>query len=90
MKLNEQDSIALASLLLSQDMQREMNRNLFLSPAFNNPDSVDFANARNYIFVNLVDIVAGKNIEEANKWLPTIVALMGMSDNSYKGFLFAL
>jgi hypothetical protein len=94
MKFNERDAIALASLLLSHDKQMEMHRNLFLPPVCEKPDMVDFANAKDYFFVNLVDIVAGKNLEEAKKWLPTIEALVGVSekanDKFYEGFFFAL
>ena len=94
MKFNERDAVALASLLLSHDKQMEMHRNLFLSPVCEKPDMVDFANARDYYLVNLVDIVAGKNLEEAEKWLPTIEALAGVSDKAndkfYEGFFFAL
>jgi hypothetical protein len=94
MRFNERDAIALASMLLSHDKQMEMHRNLFLSPVCENPDMVDFANARDYFLINLVDIVAGKNLEEAKRWLPTIEALVGVSskanDKFYEGFFFAL
>lgn len=94
MKFKEKDAVSLAALLLSHDKQMEMHRNLFLSPVCENPDVVDFANARDYYLVNLVDIVAGKNLEEAKRWLPTIEALVGVSgkanDKFYEGFFFAL
>ena len=86
MKFNDRDAVALASMLLSHDKQMEMHRNLFLPTICENPDMVDFANARDYFFVNLVDIIAGKNIEEAKKWLPTIEALMGVSGKANDEF----
>lgn len=94
MKFKEKDAIALASLLLAHDKHMEMHRNLALSPVCENPDMVDFANARDYFLVNLVDILAGKDIQSARKWLPTVEALLGVSekadDKFYQGFFFAL
>lgn len=94
MKMKEKDAVSLAALLLSHDKQMEMHRNLFLSPICENPDIVDFTNARDYFLVGVVDILSGKNIEEATKLMPTIEALLGLSgkvnDKFYEGFFFAL